>query len=273
MATIGFSTGAIAFGDFASALQLLYPTRANAVELSALRAIELPILLAALPLRLKDLRQRYDYISFHAPTNFEDEKALVRQLRTVADMEMNVIVHPDTICDISIWKELGNRLSLENMDSRKPIGRTAEELRSFYDQLPEATLCFDIAHARQIDSSMTEGLRIIEEFRDRLVQVHLSEVNSQGKHFAMSFVAKRAYEPFSAILSTVPVILESVVGSNEIIGEIAEAEKLLDFRRPTNDHNVRHSDGASWDSRLQDKANWRNPASLRDSTMADPRRG
>lgn len=242
MTIIGFSTGAIAFDDFASALRLLEPTRANAVELSALRAIELPILLSALPLRLEELRRRYAYISFHAPTNFNDEKALVAQLKTVADMEMNIIVHPDTIHDISIWKELGNRLCLENMDSRKSVGRTAEELRSFYDQLPEATLCFDIAHARQVDSSMTEGLRIIEEFRDRLVQVHLSEVNSKGKHFSMSFAAKRAYEPFAEIISTVPVILESVVGNSEIVGEIVETEKLLAFRR---DHRARQPHGAS----------------------------
>ncbi|WP_192363406.1 hypothetical protein [Mesorhizobium mediterraneum] len=237
MAVIGFSTGAIAFDDFASALQLLEPTRANAVELSALRAIELPILLSALPLRLKDLRRRYEYISFHAPTNFSDERTLVGQLKTVADMEMNIIVHPDTIRDISIWKELGNRLCLENMDSRKAVGRTAEELRSFYEQLPEATLCFDIAHARQVDSSMTEGLRIIEEFRARLVEVHLSEVNSKGKHFSMSFAAKRAYEPFAEILSTVPVILESVVGNDEIVREIAETERLLAFRRPRSNYS------------------------------------
>ncbi|NYJ11133.1 hypothetical protein GGI64_002184 [Rhizobium leguminosarum] len=246
MTVIGFSTGAIALDDFATALRLLEPTRANAVELSALRAVELPILLAALPSRLGELRQRYEYISFHAPTNFDDEKTLVGQLKTVADMDMNIVVHPDTIHDIPVWKELGNRLCLENMDSRKPIGRTAEELRSFYEHLPEATLCFDIAHARQVDSSMTEGLRIIEEFRDRLVQVHLSEVNSRGKHFSMSFAAKRAYEPFAEILSKVPVILESVVGNEEITNEIAETEKLLALRRSRGGHGVRNPHGASW---------------------------
>lgn len=241
---IGFSTGAIAFDNFARALQLLNTTRANAVELSALRAVELPILLSALPSRLKQLKQRYEYISFHAPTDFDDERALVAQLKTIAEMEMNIIVHPDTIHDISIWKELGKRLCLENMDSRKPIGRTAKELRGFYDQLPEAKLCFDIAHARQVDSSMTEALCIIEEFRCRLVQVHLSEVNSIGKHFLMSFAAKRAYEPFSEIMSTVPVILESVVQENEIVNEIAETERLLSLHQPNNNPYAKRHDGA-----------------------------
>lgn len=231
MTVIGFSTGAIAYDDFSSALRLLDPTRANAVELSALRAVELDALLSAVPSLLKRLQKRYEYISFHAPTDFENEEALVERLKAVADLKMNIIVHPDTIHDISLWKGLGSRLCLENMDSRKPVGRTAEELRSFYEQLPEARLCFDIAHARQVDSSMTEGLRIVEEFRDRLVQVHLSEVNSKGKHFSMSFAAKRAYEPFAEIMSTVPVILESVVANDGIAGEIAETERLLSFRQ------------------------------------------
>ncbi len=239
MTIIGFSTGAIAYGDFTKALELLDPTRANAVELSALRAVELPILLSALPKLFTHLRQRYQYISFHAPTNFDDEEALVRDLVSVADMGMNIIVHPDTIHELSVWRRLGNRLCLENMDSRKKDGRTAEELRRFYKSLPEARLCFDIAHARQFDSTMTEGLGIVEEFRDRLVQIHLSEVNSKGRHFAMSFAAKRAYEPFAEILSAVPVIIEAMIDNDEIVGEIEETEKLLAFRRRRVSHDAR----------------------------------
>ncbi|TCR75644.1 hypothetical protein [Rhizobium sp. BK376] len=230
MAIIGFSTGAIAKDDFARAMQLLAPTAANAIELSALRAVELPVLLKALPSMLPALRQRYKYISFHAPTNFSDERALVKELKFIAEMGINIIVHPDTIQDIVLWIELGARLCLENMDSRKGVGRTAAELRDFFRHLPEAKLCFDIAHARQVDSSMTEGLSIIEEFKDRLAQIHLSEVNSQGRHFAMSFAAKRAYEPFAPLLSKVPVILESVVAETEIVSEIAETERLLSLK-------------------------------------------
>jgi hypothetical protein len=243
MATIGFSTGAIAFGDFTSALRLLEPTRAKAVELSALRTVELPSLLAALPSHLSELQQRYEYISFHAPTDFRDENSVVPQLMTIAEMGINVIAHPDTMHEIAIWRKLGGRLCLENMDSRKAVGRTAEELRILYDQLPDAQLCFDIAHARQVDSSMAEAVRILDGFRDRLVQVHLSEVNSKGRHFAMSFAAKRAYEPFAEMLSTVPVILESVVANGEIVHELAETEKLLAFRRKRGD--VRHRHDAS----------------------------
>jgi hypothetical protein len=47
----------------------------------------------------------------------------------------------------------------------------------------------------------------------------------------MSFAAKRAYEHFAAVLSKVPVILESVVNEPEITTEIDEAEKILQHHR------------------------------------------
>jgi cytosine/adenosine deaminase-related metal-dependent hydrolase len=114
------------------------------------------------------------------------------------------------------------------MDSRKSVGRTADELEVFFDALPEARLCFDIAHARQVDPTMTEAVHILDAFGDRLAQIHLSEINSRGKHFGMSYAAKLAYEPFADILSSAPVILESVVANDEIVREISEAEKLLE---------------------------------------------
>lgn len=227
MNVIGFSTGAIALDDFATALRLLAPTRANAVELSALRAAELPALLAALPLRLSELQRRYKYISFHAPTNFDDERGLVQQLKIIADMGLNIVVHPDTIHDFAAWRLLGARLCIENMDSRKPTGRTADELAPYFHRLPEARLCFDVAHARQVDSSMTEAVRILRRYAGRLAQVHISEVNSKGRHFTMSFAAKLAYEPFAAQLSQIPVIIEAMVKRDEIVSEIVATEKIL----------------------------------------------
>ncbi|MBS9477314.1 hypothetical protein [Ancylobacter radicis] len=227
MSVIGFSTGAIALDDFETALRLLAPTRANAVELSALRAAELPALLAALPLKFSELQRRYKYISFHAPTNFDDERGLVQQLKVIANMGLNIVVHPDTMHDFAAWRLLGARLCIENMDSRKPTGRTADELAPFFDLLPEAQLCFDVAHARQVDSSMTEAVRILRRYAGRLAQVHISEVNSKGRHFTMSFAAKLAYAPFAAQLSRIPVIIEAMVKRDEIGSEIVATEGIL----------------------------------------------
>ena len=49
MRPIGFSTGAIAKGDFQRALRLLRKFRLDAIELSALRVDELQPLIIALP--------------------------------------------------------------------------------------------------------------------------------------------------------------------------------------------------------------------------------
>jgi hypothetical protein len=227
MLAVGFSTGALAFSDFERALQLLEGTSASVVELSALRAAELPVLLEALQPLLTRIRPRYKYISFHAPTNFNDERHTVQQLEKVAALNLNIVVHPDTIQNAEVWRPLGGLLCLENLDSRRRTGRTAEELHGFFAALPEAKLCFDIAHARQVDPTMTEAARILSKFGDRLAQVHVSELNSQGKHFRLSFAAKLAYRPFSSILSEVPIVLESVVGETDIAAELREAEEVF----------------------------------------------
>lgn len=230
MPMVGFSTGALALGDFEKGLNMLASTHAQAVELSALRSVELPRLLDALTAGLDKLRQRYEYIAFHAPTDYQDERALIERLKGVAERGFNIVVHPDTIQDVSLWRLLEDRLCIENMDSRKATGRTAKELRWFFERLPQARLCFDVAHARQVDPTMTEAARILSEFGDRLAEVHLSEVNGKGKHFAMSLIAKRAYEPFADVLSKVPVILESPVDEAGIELEIQEAQKVLGSR-------------------------------------------
>ena len=227
MLTIGFSTGALAHGDFARALQWLEGTFTEAIELSALRARELPALLAALPTLRGKLQHRYSYISVHAPTDFVNETDLVRQLSAVAALGWNIVAHPDTMRDAALWRSLGHSLCIENMDSRKETGRTVSELSKFFDVLPEARLCFDIAHARQFDPTMTEAACILSAFGNRLVQIHLSEVDGTGHHFAMSLAAKLAYTPFLEVLSKVPIILEPIVQQDEIEAEIEQARWMF----------------------------------------------
>ncbi len=233
MLTIGFSTGALARGDFVQGLRLLEAKHVEAVELSALRCTELPDILTKLPLHIETLRNRYRYISFHAPTNFKDEPELIRQLALVVGLGWNIVVHPDTIRDRSLWRALGGCVCLENMDSRKRTGRTADELHEFFEEIPQAKLCFDIAHAREVDPTMTEAASILAKFGDRLAQVHLSEVDGRGVHFAMSLSAELAYEQFSDLMSKVPIILESIIGEEDIESEIRKTEMLLSRHLPS----------------------------------------
>jgi len=208
MAFTGFSTGALALGDFNTALDLLRGTPTTAVELSALRLAELPALINALP-RL-DLEQ-FRYVSMHAPSRFsaEEEDNVIELLQCVPE-GWPIIVHPDTIYDPSKWNRFGDQLAIENMDRRKLDGRSSEELKRWFEKLPDAKLCFDLAHAHQCDRTMTEAFRILVRFRDRICQLHISELDSTGHHFSLSSGSIRAFlEIASLVPADSPAILES----------------------------------------------------------------
>jgi hypothetical protein len=209
MPPIGFSTGAIALGNFEAALNLLKQTSMTAVELSALRLQELPILLAALPLLDLD---KFGYVALHAPSRFSpEEEPSVAELLKAVPKQINIIIHPDTIHDSGKWSAFGTQLAIENMDRRKSFGRSAEELRHWFDLLPESRLCLDLAHAHQFDRTMTEAYRILRNYKDRICQVHISELDSAGHHFPLSFGSIKAFaEVASMIPETAAIIIESL---------------------------------------------------------------
>ncbi len=57
---------------------------------------------------------------------------------------------------------------------------------------------------------MVESFLMLERFADRLVQVHLSEINMASKHVPMSEAAIAAYQMISSLIpKNVAMILES----------------------------------------------------------------
>jgi hypothetical protein len=208
MRSIGFSTGALAYGDFREGLRLLEKTKANAVELSALRQNELDPLVQALD--SLDLR-RFVHVSVHVPSLIEPEfeKSLLEKLRLLPT-EWLLVTHPDVITMWNEWEALGARLCIENMDKRKPIGQTAQDLREIFHRLSGATFCLDIGHAHQVDPTMGEAVLLVEEFRGRLRQLHVSEVNSESKHDPISLESASAFSVVAHLIQrNVPAILES----------------------------------------------------------------
>jgi hypothetical protein len=227
MRPIGFSTGALAFSDFAKGLRMLEGKHVQAVELSALRQVELLPLLHALP--SLDL-QSFQYISIHAPSQFEPswEAELCGMLMAAAWRAWPIVLHPDAIHDFGRWRRLGAAICIENMDKRKPIGRTAGELGKIFEELPEATFCFDIGHARQFDPTMTEACMILRDFGHKLRQVHISEVNTRSKHDILSFASIRAFQEVAHLIpQDIPLILETPVGDSSVEVEVAKALEAL----------------------------------------------
>jgi hypothetical protein len=227
MKYIGFSTGALARGDFRRALQMLAKKNVNAVELSALRQEEL----APLVEQLDELDlSRFRYVSFHAPSVIEPsyESTALQLLAQVSARNWPIIVHPDAMHTPLKWASLGECLCIENMDKRKPIGQTAKDLAKVLDLFPDASLCFDIGHARQVDPTMSEAWSILQSFRYRIKQLHVSEVNTQSKHDPISLESVLAFQKVSHLLPTdAPIILESRVEESEIEEEIQNALNAL----------------------------------------------
>ncbi len=229
MRPIGFSTGALAKGDFHSAILRLRELRIPVIELSALRFDELDGLVTALP--TLDL-SGFEFVSFHAPSDFhpEAEQYVIDRLRRVAETGIPVVVHPDVIVVPQAWRDLGSMLLIENMDKRKPIGRYSGDLVHLFEQFPDAGLCFDLGHVRQVDPSMTEAHLVLERVGDRLREIHLSEVNTSSRHDPLSIYAISAFQSISHLIpETVPVVLEMLIdrGQSDILTEIDRAERAL----------------------------------------------
>jgi hypothetical protein len=227
MRPIGFSTGALALGNFVRALDMMRDSPATAVELSALRRHELEPLVANAD-RL-DLDQ-YSHVSVHAPSGFDaaDEAEVVDLLSSFTARGWPIVVHPDAIVRFDLWLRFGPMLLIENMDKRKPIGRTTAELEALFTELPGARLCFDIAHARQFDNSMTEAYLILRRFGSRIAQIHISEVGTLSKHVRISRAALRDFQEVASLVPTdVPVILETPVTGADLLGELEMAEQAL----------------------------------------------
>lgn len=237
MRPIGFSTGAVARGDFRLALERLRPHRMEAIELSALRLGELAPLVAAVP----DLDlSGFQFISIHAPSRFETESEakVIENLVKLAGYGHRVVVHPDVIYNPTDWAVLGDRLLIENMDKRKPVGRSVTELDPFFSRLPDAQFCFDIGHARQVDPSMTVAHQLLQTFGARLAEVHISEVNTASRHDPISLNAVSAFRRVAEDIPLgVPVILESLIdaGQSDVESEIRRARAALGDEFADND--------------------------------------
>lgn len=228
MRSVGFSTGALALDDFLSALDMLQGKGTDAIELSALRERELIPLVDALP--SLDLRA-FKHISFHVPSSMSAgfEAVATRKLQEVANRGWLIVVHPDVIDRFDQWAAFGDRLCIENMDKRKPVGQTADQLESIFDKLPNASFCMDLGHARQVDPTMTEAFLILRRFRSKLKQLHISEVNSDSRHGELTLEACMAFRKIAEMIpNDIPAILESRVPSPDINREIKLVRLILD---------------------------------------------
>jgi hypothetical protein len=90
-------------------------------------------------------------------------------------------------------------------------------------------MCFDLGHARQVDPSMIGAYQLLKAYAERIVQLHVSEVDTLNRHDVISRAAEMA---FSQIRQFVPksaaAILEGRVLEKDIGREAEKVRFLLD---------------------------------------------
>lgn len=197
------------------------------MELSALREEELQALVDAFSeLTFEGLT----YVSFRAPSKLSalGQADLVEQLAKLRGRVHGIVVHPEVIQDFPAWRPIQDLLLLENMDQRKPGGRTVNDLARYFAELPKMRFCLDLGHARQIDPAMLLAIKLLEAFGDRLAELHLSEVDADSNHVPLSTSAVQSFRRISRLIpAEVPTIIESVLPPEAIAEEIEMARAAL----------------------------------------------
>ena len=207
---VGPSTGYMvgARGDWPRLMAAAETCSLDVVELSALSATELPGLLrflgeaGSLP---------FGHVSVHGPSKGWDGTpgALATALGSIPAYVDGIVMHPETLGDVAAFADLGGRLRLENMDTRKHDARTVAELARFFDALPEARFCFDVAHAQLHDPGMGLAHELLDAFADRLAEVHISSIEPDGEHVPLRAADAEAFLPVLERCVGVPWVLEA----------------------------------------------------------------
>ncbi len=232
----GFSTGALEKGDYRKALGWIRQHRMHCIELSALRYDELEPLINDLDtLPIND----FEYVSFHAPSSFPRvrERRVIYLLERVFAKGWNIVVHPDVVYTSSLWQRFGRQLLLENMDRRKTTGRTVAEIGRLLNELPRTRLCLDVAHARQLDTTLSLLWSFTTNLRRRIAEIHISELDSRCRHLPLSWQAITDYRRFASALHDIPVIIESMLYQDH--GDLRGQE--VQFAQAALEENHRHS--------------------------------
>lgn len=153
----------------------------------------------------------FRYLSVHGPVKGRvlPERDLVALLSGLAGAVDAVVLHPDTMDDPSAYAPLGSLLVIENMDPRKGVGRTPDELAPYFAALPSAGFCFDIAHAAAVDGTMGVAHDLLDAFAGRLRHLHVSSLDPECGHVPLTPADEVRFAPVLARCSDVPWMLEA----------------------------------------------------------------
>lgn len=228
MHNIGFCTGAINRENRISAIHSALKFQTKTLEISAHQMSEFTNALDALLSLPMDIDA-----SLHLPGEFtpNEELLLIQSLFSSIQNRSNtrLILHPDTVHAWDAWQCLGSNVCIENMDHRKSTGRYVHELAPIFQKYPKFSMCFDIAHAYALDSSLVLARELLTHFRDRIREIHVSELNDSCEHVQTSTQTREAYKSIRHLIPTqATVIIESQVTPTTAHSELMQMRSIFD---------------------------------------------
>ncbi len=162
----------------------------------------------------------FRFISLHAPAldYFDNKKSnrLLNKIKKLVDKInlKNVVVHPTERSDykfLASYKELP--ISIENMDACKKIGKTLKEIKEILDSY-KFKLTLDLQHCFTNDKTMQLALDFQNEFKDRIIEYHISGYNKELNHYPL-FKTQQEVIINSIKFKNKPIMIESTFYDKE----------------------------------------------------------
>lgn len=197
---------------------------ANAIELDCLNEVMIDYLLDITNLNLS----YFTFISLHTPdlayANDEDSNRVLSKLELLAKKYKinNFVFHTDKVLDWNIFNNYKNiPISIENMDDHKKFGKTIDDLKSILDKY-NFKLTLDLQHCFVNDRSMKLASDFQEEFKDKIVEYHISGFDDEVLHYPL-FKTKQNEIIDSLKNKNIPIIIEST------FDQVGGQEKELEY--------------------------------------------
>jgi hypothetical protein len=155
------------------------------------------------------------YVSIHAPfkliRNKKSDEDVERILDIVEDTYRKVnakavVFHPLDIPEASALRKYNFNVITENMPPNWRVYSNLD-MESVFRKYPKIGLCLDVSHAYRLSKGETEN--IVNNFRDKIRQVHLSGTYLGRDHLSLTKVTDDFMKSIEIVKTLdVPIIIE-----------------------------------------------------------------
>ncbi len=163
----------------------------------------------------------FKYVALHAPAlkfvyrNDVLTKAVLNALQE-AHRRLKfrcVVLHPDRVEDWEVLKKFELPYAIENMDNRKEVGKTVEDMEAIFSE-HDYPMVLDINHCFVNDQSLELAKKLYTRFQDRIIELQVSGYESMHDPLFRT----QQWEILQAVPNKkLPIIIESqVTDENEL---------------------------------------------------------